>query len=120
MFEPRSRQRHQELKEALLQLHTVVMRENPDGALLKEKFQSCQQIFQCQIANLTDKDREPSEMARWQSFQTEVHRLLRLLEMDVMFLQASRRSTTAAARAISMSERIKTLIGFCDALLQNE
>lgn len=120
MFEPRSRQRYREFKQALYELHSVATAENPDGLQLKERLQSCQQIFQHQIATLTDNDLDPSEVPRWQSFQTEVHRLLRLLEMDVMFLQASRQSQTKASRAIAMRDRIQSLIGLCDALLHKE
>ncbi len=120
MFEPQPQQQYQDFKQALLKLHTVLGAENLDGVLLKENFQACQQIFQHQIASLTDNDIAPSEASRWQSFQTEVHRLLRLLEMDIMFLQASRQSTTAKARAISLRDRITALIGLCDAILHKD
>lgn len=120
MLDQQSRQRYQEFRQALYELLSVVSAENPDGSLLKEHFQSCQQIFQRGVASLTDNDIDPSEVPRWQSFQTEFHRLLRLLEMDVMFLQASRQSATKASRAISMRDRVESLIGLCDALLHKE
>lgn len=77
-------------------------------------------IFGEQIVNLTGDDLDPADRPRWQSLQTESYRLLKLLEMDVIFLQASRKSETATPRIRAMSERIKILIGYCEALLQKE
>jgi hypothetical protein len=120
MFEPQIRQRYQNFQQALLKLHTILGTENPDGVLLKENFQACQHIFQHQIASLTENDLSPPEVLRWQPWQTEIHRLLRLLEMDVMFLQASRQTATAASRTISLRDRITTLVSLCDALLEKK
>ena len=53
-----------------------------------------------------------------QSYLTEIHKQLRLLGMDIKFLQASRVLATAQTRQTAASDRINTLIRYCDALLQ--
>ncbi len=85
---------------------------------LRDRFQDVQQLFQSQIASLSADDVSPDYASRWQSIQTEIYKQMRLLETDLMLLQAARSSATFRSRASSVSDRIKTLIQYCEALLQ--
>jgi hypothetical protein len=55
-----------------------------------------------------------------QSYQTEINKQLRLLEMDLMFLKAARQGATIEARWKGMGDRIHLLILYCDAILSEE
>ncbi|HEY9890911.1 MAG TPA: heterocyst frequency control protein PatD [Candidatus Sericytochromatia bacterium] len=103
-----------------------VLQEMPESAvaidlekqLLPEKFQSLQQLFENEIATLSADDISPDYASRWQSVQTEFYRQMRLLETDVMLLKASRSQATSQSRGSRICDRIKTLIQYCEVLLQ--
>lgn len=111
------RQQYQEFLAALTDLLHTTKADHPEQAQLKEKFQKVQQGFQEQIARLSGDGLDPAVAPRWQSLQTEIHRQMRLLEMDLIFLQASRQSATAQTRQAAMNNRIKTLIGYCEGIM---
>lgn len=112
------RQPYQEFKEVLEQmLHSTVAIDLEKSAVL-DKFRGLQQLFQSQIANLSADDLVSESASRWQSLQTEIYKQMRLLETDVMVLQASRSAATSQTRVTGICDRIKTLIQYCKALLQ--
>lgn len=112
------RQCYQEFQQALEHLHKKVAATDLEVAPLRDEFQDLQQLFQSRIVSLSADDFDPDYAYRWQSFQTEIYKQMRLLETDVMLLQASRSSATTLARAAGVSDRIKTLMKYCEALLQ--
>ncbi|MCC5657381.1 heterocyst frequency control protein PatD [Nostoc sp. XA010] len=81
---------------------------------LRQRVASLQQFFREQIVPLAD------ENSRVQSYQTEISKQLRLLAIDVMFLQGARQASTAQTRLQTISDRLTTLIQYCDAILQPE
>ncbi|MGK7891558.1 MAG: heterocyst frequency control protein PatD [Leptolyngbyaceae cyanobacterium] len=58
---------------------------------------------------------QPQSHSRWQSLCTEIHKQLRLAEMDVQFWAAARQSKTALRRGQQLCDRLSTLINYCDA-----
>jgi heme oxygenase len=118
MLQPSASQRYQEFKQALEQLSKSATAPDLQVAAVREKFQVVQQLFQSQIICLTADDMEEDHTSRWQSFQTEIYKQMRLLETDMMLLQASRSSATSISRASNVCLRINTLIQYCQALLQ--
>ncbi|MEB3231158.1 MAG: heterocyst frequency control protein PatD [Leptolyngbyaceae bacterium] len=58
---------------------------------------------------------QPPSHSRWQSLCTEMHKQLRLAEIDVQFWVAARQSGTALRRGQQLCDRLSTLIGYCDA-----
>ncbi|MCC5616581.1 heterocyst frequency control protein PatD [Nostoc sp. CHAB 5836] len=89
---------------------------------LRRRVASLQQFFGQQIVPLADVG-EPSlqgEDSRVQSYQTEMSKQLRLLEIDVMFFQGARQASTAQTRLQTISDRLTTLIQYCNAILQPE
>ncbi|MDZ8080060.1 MAG: heterocyst frequency control protein PatD [Nostoc sp. SerVER01] len=81
---------------------------------LRRRVASLQQIFGEEIVPLADQD------WRVQSYQTEMSKQLRLLEIDVMFFQGARQASTVQTRLQAISDRLTTLIQYCDAILQPE
>ena len=118
MLQPSIQERYQEFQQALEQLHKCVTVTDLHLPALRDNLQDVQQLFQNQIASLNTDDVAPDYASRWQSFQTEIYKQMRLLETDMMLLQASRSSATSLTRQTSMSDRIHTLIQYCQALLQ--
>lgn len=109
---------YQKFKQVLLHLQGIEASVPLDAARLRQNFSEAQQFFQQQILSLDAADLEPADAARVLSYQTEISKQLRLVEMCVVFLQAARQPTTVMSRQQELSRRIQTLTRYCDALLQ--
>lgn len=118
MLPPLHHQRYQEFQYSLEQLSQTATTSELEVTALREQFQDVQQHFRNHIVSLSAEDCEPDYASRWQSVQTEIHKQMRLLEADLMLLQASRSSATFQSRTANVTARIKTLIQYCEALLQ--
>ncbi|RZM78605.1 heterocyst frequency control protein PatD [Leptolyngbya iicbica] len=84
-----------------------------DGRSLQQQFLQAQQLYQTQLL--------PTLMAtpsaeRLLSYQTEINRALRLLGMDVAFLQSAKNSLTLQKRQAQMQKQLQTLLEFCQGL----
>jgi len=113
------RKRYQAFLETLNQLNSELTEEaNP--ANLKPIFSQLQQQFQGEIMTLTGEDLTGENFSRWQSFQTEIHRTMRLLQNNMMFLQTSRSTKTSQQRLATVRDRVGKLINFATALIQND
>ncbi len=111
-------QRYQELKQALDQLQQTAAGAQLDAPRLRQSFLLTQQFFQQQIVSLDAGDLEPALEPRVRSYQTEMSKQLRLLGMDVIFLQAARQPGTVQERQMQLRDRIQTLQRYCDTILQ--
>jgi hypothetical protein len=113
-------QKYQELAQLLSQLRSYASatQSQLDVIELRRRLGMVQQLFLHEIIPLTEENIESSEQPRVRSIQTEISKQLRLLEMDVMFLQGARQPATAKARLDGICDRIQTLIQYCDAILQ--
>ena len=120
MLSNTDRQRYQDFKQALEELQLRVLQANPDRVALQEASGRVQQLFQERIASLSAEQIDPQIASRWQSIQTETHKQMRLLLMDVKFLQASRQATTSQQRIGQIGDRLQTLINYCNLLLHGE
>lgn len=118
MLPPSQRECYNKLQQVLNQLQETATAPELEVAILRDQFQDVQQLFQSQIAMLSADEVEADYASRWQSLQTEIYKQMRLLETDLMLLQASRSSATSRLRRANVSDRIKTLIQYCDGLLQ--
>ncbi|MGD1808214.1 heterocyst frequency control protein PatD [Dapis sp. BLCC M126] len=79
--------------------------------------QEVQQLFETQIINLDNSELDQSIASHVQSYLTEIHKQLRLLNVDVSFLQASRNPQTTQTRLAKISDRLETLKGYCLSIL---
>lgn len=107
-----------EFKQALEQLQQTARYDELDVSKLRQSYQKTQQLFQQQILNLDASDLNSVDEARVRSYHTEISKQLRLLSMDVVFLQAARQPVTVTDRQNQILQRIQTLIGYCDGILQ--
>lgn len=111
------RQRYQKLFELLERLQQTVAQSEPDAQGLRQNFLEAQQFFQQQIVSLDASNLDPADEPRVRAYQTEMSKQLQLLGMDVMFLQAARQQQTAKTRKTQLTQRLQTLIGYCNAVL---
>lgn len=86
---------------------------NLNGRSLQQQFLQAQQFYQTQL--LPTLLASPSAEGLM-AYQTEMNRTLRLLGMDVSFLQSAKNSITMQKRQAQMLERLKTLLEFCRGL----
>ena len=107
----------QEFLTALLRLREHLSASSLDAGSLQEKLRQLQQFFQERIISLPDDGLEGSAASRWQSIQTEMHRTLRLLGTDILFLRSSRQATTTEQRLGTIGDRLSQLIGYCQAIV---
>ncbi|CEJ47941.1 heterocyst frequency control protein PatD [Umezakia ovalisporum] len=107
-------EKYQALATLLEQLHFDLNTTAVNTPELRKAVAFLQQFFREQIVPL------PDVSSRIQSYQTEISKHLRLLEIDVMFLQGSRQASTAKQRLKTISHRLTTLIQYCQGILEEE
>ena len=88
-----------------------------DRERLKQGFKRVVEVGDRLIIPLTESGLAPEAIARWQAIQTEIKRSLRLLQVDVMMSMSARQAATSQSRIQGISDRLQTLIGYCQALL---
>lgn len=98
------------LRSHLQTLVDLAQAANPDGRTLQTQFLLTQQHFQHQMLPWGE------DLPSAQPVLTEINRTLRLLAMDVAFLQAARQSTTTQQRQRQLLEKLGQLLGFCEAM----
>ena len=104
--------KYQELATFLDELRANVTAGKLNLQELKQNLAQLQGFFIQQIVPLVDAN------SREQSYKTEINKQLRLLEVDMMFLQGAKQLTTSQTRLKTIEERINTLIGYCQAITQ--
>lgn len=105
---------------------------NHDMFVLRQSLLSGQQLFQEYLNSESNSSENTSghgsaihsaipgiDAAKLQSILTEMNRDLRLLNTDVMLLQAARQNQTLQQRTIQVGDRLQRLIQFCDFILDN-
>ncbi|WP_414587073.1 heterocyst frequency control protein PatD [Scytonema sp. PCC 10023] len=112
-----TREKYNALNILLKQLHSDVTATKVDAPQLRQSVTSLQQFFQQQIVPLVN-DTDSIDEGRLQSYQTEISKQLRLLEIDVIFLQGARQASTARHRLDAIGDRLTTLIEYSNAILQ--
>jgi hypothetical protein len=108
----------QQLLDLLLQMQTA------EKQHLQTHLQAAIEVLAGQISPQMKAGEFPAPIAaKMQSYLTECHRLLRLLQTDVMFLQTARSTDTARQRYAVYQQRLESAITFCRAaidLMDNE
>ncbi|MDZ7956423.1 MAG: heterocyst frequency control protein PatD [Aulosira sp. DedQUE10] len=125
-----NQEKYQNLANLLEQFRSDAKKTPLDATELRQRLASLNQFFRQQIVPLTELDSREREVrseassdrnfAREQSYRTEISKQLRLLEIDVMFFQGARQESTVQARLQKISDRLTTLIQYCDAILRPE
>ncbi|MEO0984217.1 MAG: heterocyst frequency control protein PatD [Cyanobacteria bacterium J06639_14] len=94
-------------------LETAVNKANIEVRSLQQDFLTTQQLYQQQL--LPTLMASPN-VASLISYQTEINRALRLLGMDVSFLQTAKHPMTVQKRQAHMRQRVQTLLEFSHGL----
>ncbi len=105
-------EKYRAFKTNLRQLRDDISSKKANADQLRQSMASLQSFFVADIVPLTTQ--YPTE----QSYQTEMSKQLRLLQIDIMFFQGARQASTAKSRIDALTERLTTLIGYCDAILK--
>ncbi len=108
-------QQYQKLSQLLNQLQKNVAER--ELAKILATNQKIQKLFETRIINLDNSKLDLSIASQVQSYLTEIHKQLRLLNVDVTFLQASQNPQTTQTRLANMSDRLETLKGYCLSIL---
>lgn len=90
-------------------------RANVDARSLQQDFLTAQQLYQQQL--LPTLMASPAA-ASLMTYQTEINRALRLLGMDVSFLQTAKNPMTVQKRQAQMQQRLQTLLEFSRGLAE--
>lgn len=85
-----------------------------EGRSLQKQFLATQQLYQQQLLPTLVASAQASALV---TYQTEINRSLRLLGMDVSFLQSAKNPMTQQKRQTQMQQRLKTLLEFSRGLL---
>ncbi|MDJ0555109.1 MAG: heterocyst frequency control protein PatD [Microcoleaceae cyanobacterium MO_207.B10] len=108
-------QQYRKLSKLLNQLQQDVA-ERELGKILATT-REVQKFFETYIINLDNSQLDPSVALQVQSYVTEIHKELRLLNLDVTFFQASRNPQTTQTRFVTIQNRLETLKRYCLTIL---
>ena len=114
------RQRYEAFKQLLEQMHQMVLLADADNTALRLRITTLEQVFRDQLLSVAIDDLSLATQHWVQSYQVEIDKQLRLLKMDVLFLQAARQAETTAQRRQQVCDRLETLQRYCKALLGEE
>jgi hypothetical protein len=117
MLPPHHRHCYQQFKQSLEQFQDKLNPEILAESSLQTDWQQIQQIFQADILPLDAEDNETLSY-QLQAVKTEMNKQLRLLGVDITFFKAAKQPATRQQRTLQMRDRLTTLLGYCDALLQ--
>ena len=112
--------RYQTLSQFLQVLQHQVTQANPDLMELRSQFLETQQWFQQKIIVIEIDDQlAAADESTVRSHNTEINKYLRLLGMDLTFLQAAKQPATVQQRQAQIRDRIQTLLTFCQNVLNS-
>lgn len=87
---------------------------------LRSLFHRLQAQFQQQVMAVDLGGLEGAIAAQIAALHTEMAKQLRLLSMDILFLQTARQPETVQQRTEQMGDRLRLLMRYCDAVLGEE
>ncbi|WP_448562038.1 heterocyst frequency control protein PatD [Trichothermofontia sp.] len=101
------------LQQALLAVEISLRRDDPDPGALTTGIATVQSQFQAQVLSLNLDALDPAQRQQIQVINPEIHKYLRLLSNDLVFLKAARQTSTRQQRCALMRDRVQTLIRLC-------
>lgn len=117
MLPENCQQRYRELRASLEALCCQVAVDRPDGVSLRESVDRAQEFLASQVLSLPLEGLDQTDGSRTQSYNTELHKQLRLLATDVLFLGSARQAATVQHRQAQLRDRLTLLLRYCDILL---
>ena len=113
-------QTYQTFEQEVVGLNRAISQSDTNSASLKATVTDLQTFFQTHIRILDLDELDPAMAHQVQSFNVEIDKQLRLLSMDVMFLQAAKQAATAEQRLNQMGDRLTLLLRYCNGLLEDQ
>lgn len=80
---------------------------------------AAQSHFQTRILPLPTAELSPTREAQLRSVQTEIHRVLRLILTDILFLGAAKTPTVQSQKLQALNDRLTSILSYCQQLLQD-
>jgi hypothetical protein len=84
---------------------------------LKVGLRQAIELFEGEILTQDIEDNQNPNAGKMRSYLTESHRLLRLLPLDVMFMEVSRQPITTEHRRQAYQEKLELLIRYAEAVM---
>ncbi|EKQ70648.1 hypothetical protein OsccyDRAFT_0950 [Leptolyngbyaceae cyanobacterium JSC-12] len=113
-------QPYETFKQSLKEVKDTLFQDTVDHEVLRGVVAKLQDSFQNQILGLDLSGLDPKSEQQVQALQVEMNKQLKLLSMDVMFLQAARQPSTVVQRLSQASDRLTLLLRYCEAVLNQE
>ncbi|MEA5618338.1 heterocyst frequency control protein PatD [Cronbergia sp. UHCC 0137] len=107
-------EKYQALANLLTQLRADVTSNLLDVREIRQRLSLLQEFFVQEVVPLSELD------SRELSYRTEISKQLRLLEVDVMFLQGAKQLATVQGRMRAIEERLGILMGYCGVVLGSD
>lgn len=120
MVSPPYQSRYQTLKQQVQVVERLAIASQPDVAQVQAAFLQAQQWFQQAILDDTEAAIPEAIAGEVQAYGVELNKQMRLLGIDVMFLQSSRQAQTQMQRQAQMRDRLQLLQTYCDRVLALE
>ncbi len=111
-------QKYQDFANVLEQLRSDISYSSLDAPILRQRTAIIQQFYLLQIIPLLEENTDSALASPILSIHTEISKQLRLLELDVMFLQSAKQATTITQRLDAVTNRLVTLVQYCQAIIQ--
>jgi hypothetical protein len=84
-----------------------------------QAFAKAQEIFASKIINCGTEGLDPASATKVRSYLTEIHKQMRLLQIDLAFLRSARADATTQARQTRARDRLNTLMAYSQTLLRS-
>lgn len=110
-------QHYRSFQQALRQISDLLSQHTVDHTVLKRSVTELQQYFQTQILTLNMTTLTASLEQHIQSIHVEMNKQLRMLAMDLMFLQTARQAPTVTQRLQQIGDRLDMLQRYCETIL---
>lgn len=109
--------RYQQLKSQLQQLRTDLPSLGEQKGQAPQRGQALLQFWQQQFATESGEILPETAYPSWRSLQTELHRELRLINVDLMFLENSHVAVTKDQKRREIGDRLTRLEQYCTQIL---
>lgn len=106
-----------ELQEKLESLSDRLDQSPKDVASLFEVGQEVQSYFQSKILPLPTAELIPQQEIHLRSLQTEIHRTLRLILTDLLFLKTAKTLAIQTQKRQILCDRLALALGYCQQLI---
>jgi hypothetical protein len=101
----------------LTRLYDRFATENAEIQLWWEDWQQVKQYYETKKIGAIADDRETENQSRDRAIRTELHRGMKLLEMDLIFFRSAKQETTKQQRQKAIVSRLEQLRGYGEIIL---